>query len=49
LFLLIRTGRGAIGVVGIDSDETGPLFTPDQRHLLQASMDQAAVSIERII
>lgn len=48
LFLPMRTGRGAIGVVGIDSDKPGPLFTPDQRRLLEALMDQAAVSIERI-
>jgi two-component system, OmpR family, sensor histidine kinase KdpD len=48
LFLPIRTGRGAIGVVGIDSDKPGPLFTPDQRRLLDALMDQAAVAIERI-
>src|SRR6266851_5264055 len=29
LFLPMRTGRGAIGVVGIDSDKPGPLLTPD--------------------
>ena len=28
LFLPMRTGRGAIGVVGIDSDKPGPLLTP---------------------
>ncbi len=48
LFLPIRTGRGAIGVVGIDSDKPGPLFTPDQRRLLDALMDQAALAIERV-
>jgi len=42
LFLPMRTGRGAIGIVGIDSDKTGPLLTPDQRRLLDALMDQAA-------
>ena len=31
LFLPMRTGRGAIGVIGIDDDRTGPLLTPDQR------------------
>ena len=36
LFLPMRTGRGAIGVVGIDSDKPGPLLTPDQRRLLDA-------------
>ena len=48
LFLPMRTGRGAIGVVGIDSDKPGPLLTPDQRRLLDALIDQAALAIERI-
>ena len=48
LFLPMRTSRGAIGVVGIDSDKPGPLLTPDQRRLLDALMDQAAVAIERV-
>ena len=29
LFLPLRTGRGAVGVVGLDSDKQGPLLTPD--------------------
>jgi two-component system sensor histidine kinase KdpD len=48
LFLPIRTGRGAVGVVGIDSDDPGPLLTPDQRRLLDALSDQTALAIERI-
>ena len=48
LFLPMRTGRGAIGVVGIDSDKSGPLLTPDQRRLLDALMDQGALAIERV-
>ncbi|HEY8276222.1 MAG TPA: sensor histidine kinase KdpD [Methyloceanibacter sp.] len=48
LFLPMRTSRGPIGVVGIDSDKAGPLLTPDQRRLLDALMDQAAVAIERV-
>jgi two-component system sensor histidine kinase KdpD len=48
LFLPIRTGRGAVGVVGIDNDEPGPLLTPDQRRLLDALSDQTALAIERI-
>jgi two-component system sensor histidine kinase KdpD len=48
LFLPMRTGRGAIGVIGIDSDKTGPLLTPDQRRLLDALMDQGALAIERV-
>jgi two-component system sensor histidine kinase KdpD len=48
LFLPMRTGRGAIGIVGIDSDKPGPLLTPDQRRLLDALIDQAAIAIERV-
>src|SRR5581483_7385294 len=48
LFLPMRTGRGAIGVVGIDSDKQGPLLTPDERRLLDALIDQGALAIERV-
>ncbi len=48
LFLPMRTGRGAIGVVGIDSDKPGPMLTPDERRLLDALMDQSALAIERV-
>jgi two-component system sensor histidine kinase KdpD len=48
LFLPMRTGRGAVGVVGIDSDKAGPMLTPDERRLLDALIDQGALSIERV-
>jgi two-component system, OmpR family, sensor histidine kinase KdpD len=48
LFLPMRTGRGVVGVVGIDGDKPGPLLTPDQRRLLDALIDQAALAIERV-
>jgi len=48
LFLPLRTGRGPVGVVGLDSDRDGPMLTPDQRRLLDALGDQAALAIERI-
>ncbi|MDR6657962.1 two-component system sensor histidine kinase KdpD [Tardiphaga robiniae] len=48
LFLPMRTGRGPIGVIGIDDDRTGPLLTPDQRRLLDALVDQSALAIERV-
>ena len=48
LFLPMRTGRGVIGIIGIDSDKTGPLLTPDQRRLLDALIDQSALAIERV-
>ncbi|HEX6442720.1 MAG TPA: ATP-binding protein [Stellaceae bacterium] len=48
LFLPLRTDRGAVGVVGIERNPTGPPMTPDDRRLLDALVDQAAVAIERI-
>ena len=47
LFLPLRTGRGAVGVIGIDRDAPGALLTPDERRLLDALADQAAIAIER--
>ncbi|WP_426420085.1 DUF4118 domain-containing protein [Bradyrhizobium genosp. A] len=49
LFVPMRTGRGPIGVIGIDNDRTGPLLTPDQRRLLDALVDQGALAIERVL
>jgi two-component system sensor histidine kinase KdpD len=48
LYLPLRTGRTAVGVVGLDNDKEGPLLTPEQERLLDALADQAAVAIERI-
>jgi two-component system sensor histidine kinase KdpD len=48
LFLPMRTGRGPIGVIGIDDDKSGPLLTPDARRLLDALVDQGALAIERV-
>lgn len=52
LFLPMRTGRGAVGVVGIDTGggkgRTNGFLTPDQRRLLDALIDQAALAIERV-
>jgi two-component system sensor histidine kinase KdpD len=48
LFIPMRTGRGPVGVIGIDSDKEGPLLTPEQRRLLDALSDQAALAIERV-
>ena len=48
LFLPMRTGRGAVGIIGIDSDKGGPLLTPDERRLLDALIDQSALAIERV-
>jgi two-component system sensor histidine kinase KdpD len=48
LFLPMRTGRGPVGVIGLDNDREGPLLTPDQRRLLDALADQASLAIERV-
>lgn len=48
LFMPLRTGRGAVGVVGLDSERPGPILTPDGRRLFDALADQAAVAIERV-
>ncbi len=48
LFLPMQTGRGVVGVIGIDRDEPGPLLTPEQSRLLDALADQSALAIERV-
>ncbi|HTV34197.1 MAG TPA: sensor histidine kinase KdpD, partial [Methylocella sp.] len=48
LFVPLRTGRGAVGVVGIDSDKPGLFLTPEESRLLDALCDQAALAIDRI-
>ncbi len=48
LFLPMRTGRGTIGVIGLDSDGTGPMLTPENRRLLDALADMGALAIERV-
>jgi len=48
LYLPLRTGRTAVGVIGLDNDRQGPLLTPEQQRLFDALADQAAVAIERI-
>jgi two-component system sensor histidine kinase KdpD len=48
LFLPLRTGSGPVGVIGIDREAPRPPLSPDERRLLDALADQAAVAIERI-
>ncbi len=48
LFLPLRTGRGKVAVIGLDADRQGALLSPDQRRLLDALTDQAALAIERV-
>ncbi|HXW72155.1 MAG TPA: sensor histidine kinase KdpD [Methylocella sp.] len=47
-FMPLQTGRGVVGVVGIDSDEPGLLLTPEESRLLDALADQAALAIDRV-
>jgi two-component system sensor histidine kinase KdpD len=47
LFLPMRTGEGLVGVAGLQRPDDRTLFTPDERRLLDALLDQAALAIER--
>ncbi|MGH7949199.1 MAG: DUF4118 domain-containing protein, partial [Candidatus Binataceae bacterium] len=49
LFIPLRTGRGSVGVLGIFRPDREPWLTPDERRLLDALADQAAVAIERTV
>ncbi|WP_375410534.1 DUF4118 domain-containing protein [uncultured Methylobacterium sp.] len=48
LFLPMRTGRGTIGLIGLDADGTGPILTPEDRRLFDALADMGALAIERV-
>ena len=48
LFLPIRTGRGAVGVVGLDSDRSGTAALARPAPAAGRLSDQAALAIERI-
>ena len=48
LFIPLRTARGAVGVVGVDRDDPGVLLNPEQKRLMDALADQAAIAIERV-
>ncbi len=47
-FAPLRTGRGPVGVVGLDRDAPGPLLTPDAQRLFDALLDQSALAVERV-
>ncbi|NEU12642.1 sensor histidine kinase KdpD [Methylobacterium sp. BTF04] len=48
LFLPMRTGRGIVGVIGLDADGTGPILSPEDRRLFDALADMGALAIERV-
>jgi two-component system sensor histidine kinase KdpD len=47
LFLPMRTGQGLVAVAGLQREDERSLFTPDERRLLDALLDQTALAIER--
>jgi len=47
LFLPMRTGEGLVGVIGLQSADEKAMFTPEERRLLDALIDQSALAIER--
>jgi two-component system sensor histidine kinase KdpD len=48
LFLPMRTARGIVAIIGLDSQQDGALLTPDQKRLLDSLSDQAALAVERL-
>lgn len=47
LYFPMRTGRGAVGVLGVELAAGRSRLDPDQERLLEAVLDQGAVAIER--
>jgi two-component system sensor histidine kinase KdpD len=47
LFLPMRTGEGIVAVAGLQRQDDRSMFTPDERRLLDALLDQTALAIER--
>jgi two-component system sensor histidine kinase KdpD len=47
LFLPLETARGPLGLLGVAFENPKRELTPEQRHLLEALIDQVAVAIER--
>jgi two-component system sensor histidine kinase KdpD len=47
-YLPLRTGRGTLGVVGIAREGADPIASDENRRLLNALADQAALAIERV-
>ena len=47
VYFPMRTGRGVLGVLGVQIERGKGLLDPEQRRTLEALLDQAAVAIER--
>lgn len=48
-FLPLKTARGTIGTIGLQFPDGAITLDPDQRRLLDALLDQAAVAVERTL
>ncbi len=46
-YLPLKTSRGVVGVLGVQPHDTTKHLTPEQRHLMEAFANQAALAIER--
>jgi two-component system sensor histidine kinase KdpD len=46
-YLPLKTSRGVVGVLGVQPHETTKHLTPEQRRLMEAFANQAALAIER--
>jgi two-component system, OmpR family, sensor histidine kinase KdpD len=49
LYLPLKTGARAVGVMGIKMDPAGEELAPERRRLLEAFSNQAALAIERAV
>jgi two-component system, OmpR family, sensor histidine kinase KdpD len=47
LFVPLKAGQGVVGVLGVERENSAAPFDPDERRMLDALADQAAVAIER--
>ena len=47
-YLPLKTSRGVVGVLGVQPHDTTKHLTPEQRHLMEAFANQAALAIERV-
>jgi two-component system sensor histidine kinase KdpD len=47
LFLPMRTGSGLVGIIGLQRPDDRTLYSPDERRLLDALIDQTSLAIER--
>ncbi|MCP1239194.1 sensor histidine kinase KdpD [Acetobacter lovaniensis] len=49
LFTPLRTGRGPVAVIGLDTEKDGAILDAEQQRLLDALAEQTASALERIL